>query len=166
MAKDESFDITTGVDLQEVDNAVNQTRKEITNRYDFKSVLVELELDRAKNEISIHTASEFNLEAIWDTLLQKMVKRGVPIKNLHRGSVERASGDTVRQTISLQQGIETEVARSIVKLIKDQKMKRVQAAIQGDKVRISSPSRDDLQQVIGLLKTQDFGVELRFENYR
>ncbi|MBI3923155.1 MAG: YajQ family cyclic di-GMP-binding protein [Armatimonadetes bacterium] len=166
MAKDESFDITTGVDLQEVDNAVNQTRKEITNRYDFKSVLVELELDRTKNEISIHTASEFNLEAIWDTLLQRMVKRGVPIKNLHRGNIEGASGDTVRQTISLQQGIEMEVARSIVKLIKEQKMKKVQAAIQGDKVRISSPSRDDLQQVIGLLRTQDFGVELQFENYR
>lgn len=166
MAKDESFDITTGVDLQEVDNAVNQTRKEITNRYDFKSVLVELELDRTKNEISIHTASEFNLEAIWDTLLQRMVKRGVPIKNLHRGSIDGASGDTVRQTISLQQGIEIEVARSIVKLIKEQKMKKVQAAIQGDKVRISSPSRDDLQQVIGLLKSQDFGVELQYENYR
>ncbi len=166
MAKDESFDITTGVDLQEVDNAVNQTLKEITNRYDFKGVLVEMELQREKNEISIHTASDFKLEAIWDTLLFKMTKRGVPIQNLHRGNMETASGDTVRQTISIQQGIDSDIARSIVKLIKEQKMKKVQASIQSDKVRVSSPSRDELQKVIALLKTQNYGVELRFENYR
>jgi uncharacterized protein YajQ (UPF0234 family) len=166
MAKDESFDITTGADLQEVDNAVNQAKREISNRFDFKNVLADIEYDRNTAKISVHTADDYKLEAIWQVLTQRMIARDVPVKNLTRGTVEKASGGTVCQEITLTQGIETDVARKIVKDIKDQKFKKVQAQIQGDAVRVSSPSRDELQQVIQALKTQDYGIELKFGNYR
>jgi uncharacterized protein YajQ (UPF0234 family) len=166
MAKDESFDITTGCDLQEVDNAVNQAKKEISTRFDFKGVLADIEYDRTKATISIHTADEYKLDAIWQALTARMIARGVPVKNLTRGTVEKASGGTVRQTITLTQGIESDIARSIVKFIKDQKYKKVQAQVQGDAVRVSSPSRDELQQVIAALKGEDYGIELKFGNYR
>jgi|SRR5690348_9262841 uncharacterized protein YajQ (UPF0234 family) len=166
MAKEETFDITTGADLQEVDNAVNQARKEIANRFDFKGVLAEIEYDRPKATISIHTTDEYKLDAIWQVLVQRFIARNVPVKNMQRGTVEKAASSTVRQTVTLTQGIESDIARRIVKEIKDQKYKKVQAQVQGDAVRISSPSRDELQSVIGFLKGQDYGIELKYGNYR
>lgn len=166
MAKDETFDITTGVDLQEVDNAVNQAQKEIATRFDFKNVLAEIAYDRLKAKIDIHTTDDYKLDAIWQVLSEKMIRRSVPLKNLNRGEVVPSGNSTVRQEITLTQAIETEVSRKIVKFIKEQKYKKVQASIQGDAVRISSPSRDELQQVMAALKGEDYGIELKFGNYR
>ncbi|HLF78202.1 MAG TPA: YajQ family cyclic di-GMP-binding protein [Dehalococcoidia bacterium] len=166
MAKTESFDITTGVDLQEVDNAVNQARKEIANRFDFKNVLAEIEYDRAKPRLSIHTTDDFKLEAIWLVLSQRLNSRSIPMKNLQRGSVEKAGGSTVRQEIPITQSIDTDTARKIVKFLKDKGYKKVQSQIQGDEVRVSAPSRDELQTVIKDLKGEDWGIELKFGNYR
>lgn len=166
MAKDETFDITTGCDLQEVDNAVNQARREIETRFDFKGVTAEIDYDRDKAVLNIHTTDDYKLEAIWSLLSEKMIRRNVPVRNLSRGTVEEAAKGTVRQQISLVQAIETDTARKIVKFIKDQKFKKVQAQIQGDAVRVSSPSRDELQAVMSSLKGEDFGIELKFGNYR
>jgi uncharacterized protein YajQ (UPF0234 family) len=166
MAKTESFDVSTGVDLQEVDNAVNQARKEITNRFDFKNVLAEFDYDRAAHKLTIHTTDEFKLEALWQVLSPRLIARSVPLKNLKRGAVEKASGGSVRQVISIVQSIDPETARQIVKFLKGQNYKKVQSAIQGDEVRISAPSRDELQAVIADLKGQDWGMELKFGNYR
>lgn len=166
MAKDESFDITTGCDLQEVDNALNQARREITGRFDFKGVLAEIEDDRAANTINIHTESEFKLDAIWDVLHARLVARKVPVKNLQRGEVQPAAGGTVRQTVKLVQGIDSDTAKKIVKFIRDRKLKGVQSQIQGDAVRVSGPNRDDLQAAIQALRGEDWGIELTFGNYR
>jgi len=166
MAVTQSFDITSGCDLQEVDNAVNQATKEIAQRYDFKDVKVGIELLKKENQIVLTGPDDFKLKAMWEVLQAKMVRRGVPVRNLKPGEIRPAGGSTVRQEITLQQGIPTETARAIVKFIKDQKLKKVQAAIQGEQVRISSPSRDELQNVIALLKKQDYGIELQFGNYR
>jgi cyclic-di-GMP-binding protein len=166
MAAIQSFDITVGCDLQEVDNAVNQAVKEITQRYDFKGLKVSLELNRAENRIVLTGPDDFKVKSMWEVLQQKLVRRHVPLKNLKLGKIEPAAGGTVRQQIDLQQGIPTETARAIVKFIKDKKMKRVQAAIQAEQVRVSSPSRDDLQAAISLLKQEDFGMELQFGNFR
>jgi len=166
MAKDSSFDITTGADLQEVDNAVNQAKREIANRFDFKGVLAEIDFDRSAAKINVHTTDDYKLEAIWQVLVQRMIARSVPVKNVKRGNIEKAAGGTVRQEISLTQSIDTDTAKKIVKFIKDQKFKKVQAQVQGDAVRVSSPSRDELQQVIQAVKSQDFGIELKFGNYR
>lgn len=166
MAATQSFDVTTGCDLQEVDNAVNQTIKEVSQRYDFKGVKIGIEFRRADNKIVLLAPDDYKLKAVYEVLQTKMVRRKVPLKNLKPGKVEPAVGSTVRQEIDLQQGIPTETARAIVKFIKDQKMKKVQASIQKDQVRVSSPSRDALQTVIGLLREQDFGMTLNFENYR
>ena len=166
MAKDESFDITTGCDLQEVDNAVNQAKREISTRFDFKNVLADIEYDRNAAKIDIHTTDEYKLDAIWQALTQRFIARNVPVKNIHRGTVQPASGGTVRQEVILQQGIETDTAKKIVKFIKNQKFKKVQAQVQGDAVRVTSPSRDELQQVITALKGEDYGIELKFGNYR
>jgi hypothetical protein len=166
MPPTQSFDVTVGCDLQEVDNAVNQARKELSQRYDFKGVEFTIDFRRAENQIVLSTPDEFKLNAIWEVLSAKMVRRGVPPRNLKRGNVEAASAGTVRQQIDLQQGIPIETAREIVKLIKDRKLKKVQPTIQGDQVRISSPSRDELQGVMAILKQHDFGMELKFGNYR
>ncbi len=166
MAKDESFDITTGADLQEVDNAINQALREITGRFDFKGVLAEIEFDRPAGKINIHTSDEYKADAIWDVLLGRLIARKVPVKNLKRGDIERAGGDTVRQEITLVQGIDTDTAKSITKFIRDKKMKKVTAQQQGDAVRVSGPSRDDLQQVMRALREEDWGIELNFGNYR
>ena len=166
MATQQSFDITSGCDLQEVDNAVNQAIKEITQRFDFKGMKVGIEFLRAEGKIVLTGPTEYKVQAMWDVLLSKMARRGVPVKNLKAGKVEAAGGATARQEIELQQGIPTETARAIVKFLKDRKLKKVQAAIQGDQVRITSPSRDELQAVIALLKQQDYGIELEFGNYR
>jgi uncharacterized protein YajQ (UPF0234 family) len=166
MPKMESFDVSTGVDLQEVDNAVNQARKEITNRFDFKNVLAEIDFDRTKPRLSIHTADEFKLEAIWQVLVQRFNSRSVPLKNVKRGSVEKAGGNTVRQEIPITQAIDSDTARKIVKFLKDKGYKKVQSQIQGSEVRVSAPSRDELQSVIKDLRAEDWGMELKFGNYR
>ncbi len=166
MAKDESFDITTGCDLQEVDNAVNQALKEISGRFDFKGVLAEIEFNRADEKINIHTTDEFKLDGIWQALLARLISRQVPVKNLKREEVERAGGDTVKQTVSLVQSIDSDTAKKITTFIRDQKLKKVKTQVQGDAVRVTGASRDELQTVIRSLKEQDWDVELSFGNYR
>jgi uncharacterized protein YajQ (UPF0234 family) len=166
MANLASFDITSGVDLQEVDNAVNQARKEIAQRYDFKGSRAAIEFNRTDNTLTLVADDEFKMNAVWEILQGRMVRRGVPTKNLQPGEVERAANDTVRRVVTLQQGIPTDAARDIVKFLKDAKLKKVQAAIQADQVRVSSPSKDDLQEAMRLLRERDFGVALQFGNYR
>ncbi len=166
MAATQSFDVTTGCDLQEVDNAVNQAMKEIRQRYDFKGLDVNIEFRRADNKLVLRAPDEFKLHAVWDVVQEKMVRRHVPLKNLQHGKALPAAGGTVMQEVNLQQGIPIETARAIVKFIKELRIKKVQAEIQGEQVRISSPSRDDLQTVMHQLKEKDFGVELKFGNYR
>ena len=166
MATVASFDITSGVDMQEVDNAVNQARKEIAQRYDFKGSRAAIDPNRTENTITLTADDDFKMNAVWEILQGRLVRRGVPTKNLTPGAVERAANDTVRRVITLQQGIPTEAAREIVKFLKDRKLKKVQAAIQADQVRVSSASKDDLQEAIRLLREHDFGVALQFGNYR
>lgn len=166
MANDVSFDITSGVDIQEVDNAVNQARKEVAQRYDFKGSRASLDLNRADNTLTLTADDEFKMNALWEILQGRLVRRGVPTKNLTPGDIERAANDTVRRVVTLQQGIPTEAAKEIVKFLKERKLKRVQAAIQADQVRVSSGSKDDLQEAIRLLREHDFGVALQFGNYR
>ena len=166
MASNASFDVSTGADLQEVDNAVNQTLKEIAQRYDFKGTHCTVDFDRDKAEIRLSADDEFRMDALVDVLQTKMIKRGVPTKNLQLGELEPATGQSVRRTIKLTQGIPQDVSKRIVKAIKDQGFKKVQAAIQADEVRVTAPSRDELQAVIAFLRGQDFGVELKFGNYR
>ncbi|MBP1637061.1 MAG: putative nucleotide-binding protein, partial [Acidobacteria bacterium] len=154
------------VDLQEVDNAVNQARKEIAQRYDFKGSKAAIDFDRAEATLTLTAEDEFKMQSLWEVVETRLVRRKVPLKNVKRGDIERGANDTVRRVVTLQQGVPTEASRDIVKFIKDRKLRKVQAAIQGDQLRISSPSRDELQQVITLLREQDFGVELHFGNYR
>jgi uncharacterized protein YajQ (UPF0234 family) len=161
-----SFDITSTVDLQEVDNAVNQARKEIVQRYDFKGSKASIDFDAKESKLVLVADDEFKLNALWEIVQTRLVRRNVPVKNMTRGAAQPAANSTVRQDISLQQGIPTETARDIVKFLKDSKMKKVQAAIQGDQLRVTSPSRDDLQEVMRLLREHDFGVALQFGNYR
>lgn len=166
MANAASFDVTSGVDLQEVDNAVNQARKEVAQRYDFKGSRAAIEFNRTENTLTLVADDEFKMNALWEILQGRMVRRGVPTKNLTLGTIERAANDTVRRAITLQQGIPTEAAKDIVKFIKDNKLKKVQAAIQADQVRVSSNSKDELQEAIRLLREHDFGIALQFGNYR
>ena len=161
-----SFDITSGVDMQEVDNAVNQARKEVSQRYDFKGSRAAIELNRTENTIVLTADDEFKMNALWEILQGRMVRRGVPTKNLTPGDIERAANDTVKRTVTLQQGIPADAAREIVKFLKDRKLKKVQAAIQADQVRVSSASKDELQEAIRVLREHDFGVALQFGNYR
>lgn len=166
MASPASFDITSGVDLQEVDNAVNQARKEIAQRYDFKGSRAAIDFNRAENAITLTADDEFKMTALWEILQGRLVRRGVPTKNLKLGDLERAANDTVRRGVSLQQGIPIEAAREIVKFLKDKRLRKVQAAIQADQVRVSSPSKDELQDAMRQLREHDFGVSLQFGNYR
>jgi len=166
MANQASFDITSGVDLQEVDNAVNQAKKEVAQRYDFKGSRASVDLNRTDNTITIVADDEFKLNALWEIIQGRMVRRGVPTKNLTPGEVERAANDTVKRVIALQQGIPTEAAKAIVQFLKDRKMKKVQAAIMAEQVRVTSGSKDDLQEAIRVLREHDFGVALQFGNYR
>ncbi len=164
MAQDNSFDIVSKVDLQEVRNAIEQALKEIRQRFDLKDSHSEVRLE-GNDAIQMASANEYKLEAVKEILGQKLVKRGVSLKNLTYGKVEQAAGQSVRQKISLQQGIPIERAKEIVKLIKDAK-KKAQASIQGDSVRVSSKDRDELQSIIAMLRGRDLGVELTFTNYR
>jgi hypothetical protein len=166
MAGTSSFDVTTGVDFMEVHNAVEQATKEITQRYDFKGVKATLELSQKDKKITLAAPDEFKLKAMWDVLQGKMVRRGVPLKNLKPGTVEPAAMGSARQVIEIQDGLTSDMAREIVKTLKEAKLRKVQAAIQGDTVRVSSASKDELQGVIALLKQQDYGVELKFGNFR
>ncbi len=166
MAANESFDITTGCDLQEVDNAVNQALKEIHQRYDFKGIKVKIEFKKEDNKIILNAPDDYKLKAVNEILKTKMIRRNVPVKNLKEGTPETALGGSMRLELELQQGIPTDTAKKIVKFLKDKKMRKVQASIQKDQVRVSSPSRDELQKVMGFLKEEDFGVELNFGNYR
>ena len=166
MAKDASFDITTGVDLQEVDNAVNQAQKEIAQRYDFKGAAVEIDFKRAEGLITLSADSDMRMRALFDVVQSKLIKRGVPVKNLDVGEVKPAGGDTLRREVKLKQALDGETAKKIVAAIKEQKFKKVQAAIMGEQVRVSSPSKDELQGVVVYLRSQDFGVALQYGNYR
>jgi cyclic-di-GMP-binding protein len=166
MAAQASFDITSTIDLQEVDNALNQARKEIGQRYDLKGAPIEIDFNRSENTVTIVAEDNHQLDAVWDVLQTRMVRRNVPVKNLKLGDPEQATGGKVRRVVSLQQGIPSDTSRAIVKFLKDQKLKKVQAAIQADQVRVSSPSKDDLQDAMRLLKGHDFGLELQFGNYR
>jgi hypothetical protein len=160
---DNSFDIVSKIDLQEVSNAIQQALKEIHTRFDLKDSKSNIELE--KDEIVLHSADEYKLKAVNDILQQKLVKRGVPLKGLTYGVVEPAAGGTAKRKVTMQQGIPIEKAREIVKAVKDSK-KKAQASIQGDLVRISSKDRDTLQDVIALLRGHDFGIDLQFTNYR
>ncbi len=159
-----SFDIVSRIDLQEVNNAIQQALKEIHTRYDLKDSKSSIALE-GKDAIVLSSVDEFKLKAVNDVFQGKLVKRGVPLKGLTYAAVEPAAGSTVRQKISLQQGIPIEKARDIVKLIKNSK-KKVQASIQGDLVRVSGKDRDTLQEIIALLRQQDFGIDMQFTNYR
>ena len=160
----ESFDVVSKVDLQEVSNAIQQALKEIHTRYDLKDSKSDIQMDE-KEALVLTSSDDFKLKAVNDVLQSKLVKRGVPLKALTYGAIEPAAGSTVRQRISMQQGIPIEKAREIVKVIKNSK-KKVQAAIQGDLVRVSGKDRDTLQEIIATLKQSDFGIDMQFTNYR
>ena len=166
MAKDASFDVTTGVDLQEVDNAVNQATKEIGQRFDFKGAAVTIEFRRAEGLVALSADSDMRMRALYDVLHAKLVKRGVPVKNLDVGEVVPGGGDILRREVKLKQSLDTETAKKVVAAIKAQKFKKVNASIQADQVRVTAPSRDELQAVIQFLRAGDYGVELQFGNYR
>jgi len=163
MAADNSFDIVCKVDMQEVTNALDQTRREVDTRYDLKGSRNEIKLE--KTDIIITSADEMKLKAVVDILQSKLHKRGVPLKALTYGDVEPAAGSTFRQKIGLQQGIPIDKAKEIVRMIKDTKLK-VQASIQEDQVRVTGKSKDDLQSIMALLRGKDLGIALQFTNYR
>jgi uncharacterized protein YajQ (UPF0234 family) len=158
-----SFDVVSSVDLQEVKNAISQAMKEITTRFDLKSTASDIALQG--EEIVISSADEFKMKAVRDVLETRLVKRNVPLKALSFGTMDKALGGTVRQKVSMQKGIPTDKAREIVKIVKSSKRK-VQAAIQGDQVRISGKNKDDLQAVMQSLKAADLGIDMQFTNYR
>lgn len=162
---DNSFDIVSKIDLAEVNNAIHQTLKEVGTRFDLKNSRSSIELSEKEHKVHLASQDEFKLKAVIEILEQKLVKRKVPLKGLTYGPVTPAAGSTVRQEISLQQGIPIEKAREIVKRIKDTK-KKAQASIQGDFVRVSGRDRDTLQEIIQLLRGADFGIDMQFTNYR
>jgi cyclic-di-GMP-binding protein len=162
---DNSFDVVSQIELPEVNNAIQQAMKEVTTRYDLKDSKSLIELNEKEKKLTLTSSDDFKLRAVTEILQSKLVKRQVPIKNLTYGTVQPAAGSTVKQEITLISGIPTEKAKDIVKKIKDGKLK-VQAAIQGDLVRVSGKDRDTLQQAIALLKGADFGIDLQFINFR
>lgn len=166
MPSTSSFDVTTGVDMMEVNNAVDQATKEITQRYDFKGHKVEITLDEKAKTITMAAPDDYKLTAVWEVLQSKMAKRKVPLQNLKPGKAESAAGSSLRQVVEMQQGLTSDMCREVVKVLKEAKLKRVQSAIQGDAVRITSASKDDLQDAMALLRQHDFGAELKFENFR
>ena len=162
---DNSFDVVSKIEMPEVMNAVQQAGKEIHQRYDLKDSKSSIELKEKENKIVLASADEFKLKAVIDILQSKLVKRNVPLKGLSYGEIIPAAGSSVKQEITLQQGIAIEKAREIVKAIKDSKLK-VQASIQGDFVRIAGKDRDTLQSAIAVLRGHDFGIDMQFTNYR
>lgn len=166
MAAQSSFDVTSPIDFQEVDNALNQARKEVGQRYDFKGARADIELNQTDKTLTLVTDDEMKMNALWEMVQTRLVRRNVPVKNFKVGDSEPSGGGTVKRVITIQEGIPIEAAREIVKYMKDKKLKKVQASIQGDQVRITSPSKDDLQDAIRALRDHDFGVALQFGNYR
>jgi len=166
MAQNSSFDVTTGVDLQEVDNAINQAQKEIAQRYDFKGSKATIEFKRAEAMLVLVADSDFQMKSLFDVVQTRLIKRHVSVKNLDIGENQPAGNDTVRKEIKLKTALDSDTAKKVAAAIKNAKLKKVQAAIQGDQVRVSSPSKDDLQAAMALLRAEDFGVELKFGNYR
>jgi cyclic-di-GMP-binding protein len=166
MAATSSFDITSTIDFAEVDNALNQARKEAGQRYDFKGATAEIDLSATEKKLTLTTDDEMKMNALWEIVQTRLVRRGVAVKNFKVGESQPAAGGTVRRVIEIQQGIPIEAAREIVKYLKDKKIKKVQAAIQADQVRVSAPSKDDLQEAMRALRDHDFGVALQFGNYR
>ena len=166
MAQQNSFDVSTGADLQEVDNAINQARKEVQTRYDFKGTDCTIAFDQKTGKFTLEADDEYRLNALFDVLQTKLIRRQVPVKNLKPGPVQEATKGRARQEIELLQGIPADTAKQIVKDVKAQGFKKVQVAIQGEELRVTSPSRDDLQSVIAFLRQQDYGIELKFGNYR
>jgi len=161
-----SFDITSPIDFQEVDNALNQARKEVGQRYDFKGARADIVLSAADKTLTLTADDEFKMNALWEIVQTRLVRRGVPVKNFKGGDPEAAAGGTVRKLFTIQEGVPIEAAREIVKFIKEHKLKKVQASIQGDQVRVTSPSKDELQTAMGALREHDFGIALQFGNYR
>src|SRR5262245_26945804 len=161
-----SFDVTSPVDFQEVDNALNQARKEVGQRYDFKGAKAEITLNPSEKTLTLVADDEMKMNALWEIVQTRLVRRSVPVKNFKSTASEPAAGGALRRVITIQEGIPIEAAREIVKYLKDKKLKKVQAAIQGDQARVSSPSKDDLQDAIRALRDHDFGVALQFGNYR
>jgi len=166
MAATSSFDITSTIDFQEVDNALNQARKEVGQRYDFKGATADIALSEKDKTLTLITSDEMKMNALWEIIQTRLVRRGVAIKNFKSPESEPAAGGTLRRVVAIQQGIPIEAAREIVKFLKEKKLKKVQAAIQADQVRVSSPSKDDLQEAMRSLREHDFGVALQFGNYR
>lgn len=165
MAQDFSFDTVSKVDLQAVEDAVHTALKEITTRFDFKGSISNIELNQKDLKLVIHSDDEYKLKSVWDILKGRLIKRGASIKNFTPGTVEHATGATVRQSVAIQQGIPTEKAKEMVQEIKRSGLK-VQASIQSDQLRVSGRSKDDLQAAMSLLRSKDFGLELQFSNYR
>lgn len=160
-----TFDIVSKIDLAEVNNAIHQAAKELQTRFDLKDSKSSIELNEKENKLTLASQDEYKLRAVKDILESKLVKRQVPLKGLTYGEIHPAAGSSVRQEITLQQGIPIEKAREIVKVVKDSK-KKVQASIQGDMVRISGKDRDVLQEIIAVLRAHDFGIDMQFTNYR
>ncbi|MDO8281525.1 MAG: YajQ family cyclic di-GMP-binding protein [Thermodesulfovibrionia bacterium] len=165
MASEHTFDIVSKVNLQEVLNAVDQSMKEILQRFDFKNSKSDIELDQDKNELTLTSDDEYKLKSVIDVLESKLVKRKVSLKALEYGKIEPAALNTVRQVVKLQQGVPIEKSKEIVKMIKNAKMK-VQAEIQSDQVRVKGKKIDDLQEVMALIKAKDLGIHLEFVNFR
>lgn len=166
MASQPSFDITSKVDLQEVDNAINQAKKELAQRFDFKGSKATIELKAKENLIELIADDPFKMDAVWEIVQTRLHRRGVPIKNLKPGEIEPIGGNMVKRKVELQQGVSSDAARDIVKFVKDSKMKKVQVTIQGDQLRVTSGSKDELQNAIRILRGEDFGLELQFGNFR
>ena len=166
MADTSSFDITSTIDFQEVDNALNQARKEVGQRYDFKGAKADIDLSVADKKLTLTTSDEMKMNALWEIVQTRLVRRGVAVKNFKVGDSEAAAGAAVRRVIEIQSGIPTEAAKEIVKFLKEKKLKKVQANIQADQVRVSSPSKDELQEAMKTLRDHDFGIALQFGNYR
>jgi uncharacterized protein YajQ (UPF0234 family) len=166
MASTYSFDVTTGVDLQEVDNAVNQAQKEVAQRYDFKGSQAAVDFKRAEALLELVADSDFQMQQLFDVVQSKLIKRNIPVKNLDIGDIKPAGGNTVRREVKLKTALDGETAKRVAASIKAAKLKKVQASIQGEQVRVTSPSKDDLQDAIRHLRGEDFGVELQFGNFR
>lgn len=161
-----SFDIVSNIEIPEVQNAVVQTNKELQQRFDLKNTNSTVELDEKTPKLTLRSQDEYTIQQVAEVLKEKLIRRKVPLKSLSFGKVETASGQTVVQEVPLQVGIPVEKGREIVKAIKDLKLKKVQASIQGDQVRVTGPKRDDLQAVMSALREQDFGIDMQFTNYR
>jgi uncharacterized protein YajQ (UPF0234 family) len=166
MAQNSSFDVTTGVDLQEVDNAMNQAQKELAQRYDFKGSKASIEFKRPEAMLVLVADNDFQMKALLDIVQTRLIKRQVSVKNLDIGDITPAGNDTVRREVKLKTALDSETAKKVSQAIKDAKLKKVQASIQGDQVRVSSPSKDELQNAIAVLRAGEFEVELKFGNFR